>query len=95
MLWEREPSSLRSLVREQRARSLPHQITMYVPQVGSSYLFWTDRRPPTLSGFVLVVILLSWDFGQMLLGSHPLESKQWALNEYVYFFSWSWTTFCF
>ena len=88
ILWEHEPSSLRSLARERRARSLRLQITMYVPQVGSNYSFWTDQRPPTLSGFVLVVILLSWDFGRISLGSHPLESKQpWAWNEYNYFFS--------
>ena len=84
MLWEREPSSPRSLARERRAQSLRLQITTYVPQVGSSYLFWTDRRPPTLSGFASAVILVSWGFGQMLLGSHPLESdKQWALNKYI------------
>ncbi len=76
ILWEREPSSLRSLARERRVRSLRLQITMYVPQVGSSSLFWTDRRLPTLSGFESVVILLSWDFGQISLGSRPLESKQ-------------------
>ncbi len=87
ILWEREPSSLRSLARERRARLLRLQITMYVPQVGSSYLFWTDRRPPTLNGFELVVILLSWDFGQISLDSHPLESKQRALNKYNHFFS--------
>ena len=90
MLWEREPSSQHSLARERRARSLLLQITMCVPQVGSSYLFWTARRPPTLSGFVLVVILRSWDFGQISLGSHTPESKQWALNGYNYFFSWTW-----
>ena len=83
MLWEREPCSLRSLVRERRARSLRLRITMYVPQVGSSYLFWTDQRPPTLIGFVLVVILVGWDFGQISPGSHPLESKQWTLNKYI------------
>ena len=76
MLWEREPSSLRSLAPERRARSQRLQITMFVPQVGSNYLFWTDRRPPTPSGFVLVVILLSWDFGQIFPGSHLPESKQ-------------------
>jgi len=95
MLWEREPSFPRSLVRERRARSLRLRITMYVPQVGSSYLFWTDRRPPTLSGFVLVEILVSWDFGQISPDSHPLESEQWVFNEYVYFFSWTWTTLAF
>ncbi len=83
ILWEREPSSPRSLVRERRARSLRLQITMYVLPVGSSYLFWTDRRPPTLIGFVLVVILVSWDFGQIFPGSHPLESKQWTVNNYI------------
>lgn len=40
-------------------------------------------RLPTLNGSVLVVILLSWDFGQNFLDSTPLESKQWTLNEYL------------
>ena len=87
MLWEREPSSPRFLARERCARSERLRITMYVPQAGSSYLFWMDRRPPTLNGFELVVILLSWDFGQISLDSHPLESKQRALNKYNHFFS--------
>lgn len=38
------------------------------------------QRLPTLNGFALVVILLSWDFGQNFLVLTPLESKQWTLT---------------
>ena len=50
-----------------------------------------DPRLPTLSGFVLVAILLSWDFGQIFLDSHPLVSKRGLERvftiTYLYFFN--------
>ena len=46
-----------------------------------------DPRLPTLSGFVLAVILVSWDFGQTFLDSLPLESEQWTLTSIYYYIS--------